>query len=151
MGYYLQTFICTKVDTNFLAEIHSKAVAVDLRQGLSLIPMTEELFDQINNFSSSPSIDKFEFMTENVERNVLAAIGNRKFAYVEAEYFGGEGGQIAIMWSDNKRQKLLSFGQDKINEVLKDFGVVTSEGQDEFLAVGLGLHRDTNDWIENGS
>jgi len=151
MGYYLQAFICRRVDTSLLTKKYNKALAVDLRQDLSLIPMTEELFEQINSFSSSTSVDKFEFMTENVERNVLAAIGNNTFAYVEAEYFGGEGGQIAIIWDNNKRQRLLSFGHDKINEVLKYFGVAASQGQDEFLTVGLGLHRNTTDWVKDGN
>ena len=62
---------------------------------------------------------------------------------------GGEGGQMAIIWNNNKRKQLLPFGQDKINQVLKDFNVVAKEGQDEFLTVGLALHRDTGDWIEN--
>jgi hypothetical protein len=83
-----------------------KAVSVDLGQGLSLVPMTEELFDQINNFCSSPSVDKFEHMTENVEQKVLDAIGDRKLAYIEAEYFGGEGGQIAIIWNNNRREQI---------------------------------------------
>jgi hypothetical protein len=149
MGYYLQAFICTKPDSKLLTERYDNAIAVDLRQGLSLIPMTAELFDQISNFSSSPSVGKFEFMTEIIERNVLAAIGDNKFAYVEAEYFGGEGGQIAVIWDSNRRRKLLSFGQGKINEVLNDFGIVASHEKDEFLAVGLGLHRDTSDWLED--
>jgi hypothetical protein len=148
MGYFLQSFICKRSDTRLLTEKFDKVISVDIGQGLSLIPMTEELFEQIKNFTSSPSIDKFEYMTENIERNILMAIGNQHFAYVEAEYFG-EGEQMAIIWNNNKREQLLPFGQDKINQVLKDFNVIANEGQDEFLTVGLGLHRNTRVWIEN--
>lgn len=111
--------------------------------------MTEELFDQINKFCTSPSVDKFEYMTENVEQKLLDAISDRKFAYVEAEYFGGEGGQMAIIWDNNRREQLLSYGQGKINEVLKGFGVTAKQGQDEFVTLGFGLRRDTRDWIED--
>jgi len=149
MGYYLQAFICRKADTRLLTDRFDKAVTIDLGQGLSLVPMTDELFEQINNVSSSASIGKFEFMTENVERKVLDAIGDKKFAYVEAEYFGGKGGQIAIIWQDNKRELVLSLGQDKINQVLKGFGIIANEGQDEFMTLGFGLHRHTNEWIQN--
>jgi hypothetical protein len=149
MGYYLQGFICRQSDTSLLTGKFDKAVSVELGQGLALIPMTEELFDQINNFSSSASVDKFEYLTENVERKVLDAIGDKKFAYIEAEYFGGQGGQMAIVWNNNRREQILPFGQDKINQVLKGFGVTANKGQDEFLTIGLGFHRNTKDWIEN--
>jgi hypothetical protein len=149
MGYYLQAFICRQSDTRLLTEKFDKAISVDIGQGLSLIPMTEELFDQINNFTSSSSVDKFEYMTEYVENKILNAIGDRKFAYVEAEYFGGEGGQMAVIWNNNRRQQILPFGKDKINQVLKDFGVTANEGQDEFLTLGFGLRRDTREWIED--
>jgi hypothetical protein len=33
--------------------------------------------------------------------------------------------------------------------VLKEFGVTANKGQDEFLAIGLGLRKNTSDWIEN--
>jgi hypothetical protein len=149
MGYYLQAFICRQPDQSLLTEKFNKAVYVDLGQGLALIPLTEELFDQITNFCSSPSVDKFEYMTENLEQKLLDAISDRKFAYVEAEYFGGEGGQMAIIWNNNRRERVLPFGQDKINEVLKSFGVAAKEGQDEFVTLGFGLRRNTREWTED--
>ena len=53
MGYFLQAFICKQSDTNIFIENFDKAKKVVIGQGLSLIPMTEELFDQINNFAVS--------------------------------------------------------------------------------------------------
>ena len=150
MGYYLQALICRQSDQTLLTQKFDKAVSVDLGQGLALVPMTEELFDQIDNFCSSPSVDRFSYLTENVEQKLLDAVGDRKFAYVEAEYFGGEGGQMAIIWNNNRREQLLLSGQGKINEVLKSFGVTAKPGQDEFVTLGLGLRRSTREWIEDG-
>ena len=149
MGYYLQAFICRHSDTNALTNHFDKAIKVDIGQGLDLIPMTDELYDQINNFKALPSVDKFEYLTENIEQEVLNAIGDRKLAYLEAEYFGGNGGQSAIVWNNGKREKLLAFGQDSINQVLTDFGVAVSKGQDAFSTLGLDRHRHTKDWIED--
>jgi len=86
-------------------------------------------------------------LTENIESKILSAIENKQFAYVEAEYHGGQGGQMAIIWRDHKRYQLLTFDHGRINEVLKYFGVIANMPQDEFLTVGLGLHRDTIEWI----
>lgn len=149
MGYYLQTFICQQNDANLLTNHFDKAIRVDLDQGLCLIPMTEELFDQINNFEQSNSVDRFEFLTDHIETRVLQLIEDNKVAYVEAAYFGGKGGQIAIIWKNNKRDKLLTFSQGRINDVLKNFGVLTEKGLDEFTTLGFGIKRHTRDWLEN--
>jgi len=149
MGYYLQTFICKQDDAGLLTNHLDKALRVDLDQGLCLIPMTEELFDQINNFEQSNSIDRFEFLTDRIETRVLQLIEDNKVAYVETAYFGGQGGQIAIIWNNNKRDKSLAFGQGRINEILKDFGVLAEKGLDEFTTLGFGIKRHTRDWLEN--
>jgi hypothetical protein len=149
MGYRIHAFICRQSDSSLLTDRFDKAVNVDIGQGLSLIPMTEELFDQINNFTSSPSVDNFEYMTNHVEQKILTAIGDRKCAYVEAEYFGGKGGQMAIIWNNNRREQVLPFGQNRINQMLKDFGATTNKGQDEFSTLGFGFHRNTRKWVED--
>ena len=117
MGYYLQAFICKHADTNIFTDNFDKAKKIEIGQGLSLIPMTEELFDQINNFVVSNSVDKFDYLTDNIETKILQLIDDKKFAYVEAEYFGGEGGQIAIIWSNYKRESFFEYGQECIEQV----------------------------------
>jgi hypothetical protein len=67
MGYYLQTFICKQEDANLFTSNFDEAKKVEIGQGICLIPMTLELFDQINDFVESKSIDKFEYLTENIE------------------------------------------------------------------------------------
>lgn len=149
MGYYLQAFICKQADINIFINNFDKAKKIVIGQGLCLIPMTEDLFDQINIFAVSNPVDKFEYLTDNIEAKILQLFAGKKVAYVEAEYHGGDGGQIAIIWKDDKRYKFLEFGQDKINEVLKDFGVIAEKGEDEFSTLGLGLHRHTRDWHDS--
>lgn len=151
MGYYLQAFICKQADTNIFTDNYDKAKNIEIGQGLSLIPMTEELFDQINNLVVSNSVDKFEYLTDNIETKILQLIDDKKIAYVEAEYFGGQGGQIAIIWNNGKRQSFFEYGQECINRVLKDFGIKTKFSKDEFDTLSLGRHRNTIDWIEDSN
>lgn len=148
MGYYLHAFICRKEESTLLCNHFDKAQKVEIGQGVILLPMTEELFDQINNFSISPAIDKFEYLTENIEREILRIITGSHYAYVEAEYHGGQGGQLAIIWNKNHRESFLEYEQQKINRVLKGFGVQAEIGKDEFDTLGLGRYRNTMDWIE---
>ena len=149
MGYYLQAFICKQAETNILTDKFNKAKGIEIGQGLTLVPMTKELFDEINESVVSNSVNKSEYLTDNIEIKVLKLMADKRFAYVEAEYFGGEGGQIAITWNNQKRENLLEYGQECINSVLKDFGVKNKIGIDEFETLELGRHRNTIDWVED--
>ena len=73
---------------------------------------------------------------------------DRAFSYVEAEYHGGQGNQIAIIWKDKARHQLLELGENRINQVLQYFGVVANKGEDEFSTLGFGLQRHTKEWLE---
>ncbi len=150
MGYFLQAFICKSNDAVCVADAFDKAIVIEIGQGLSMIPMTASLFDQIDNASGSNCIEGFDYITEKVEANILARIGDRRLSYVEAEYHGGQGGQIGVTWIYNKRQLILPFGPDTINLVLRSYGVIVKDKEhDEFDTLGLGLYRDTEDWVNN--
>ena len=147
MGYTLHAFIGTRPDLAVLAENFHHASVLEVGKGIFLIPMTGELFEEINNFIVSGAIGKLTYMTLNVESNVLKIAGNNSIAYVEAEYFGGEGGQQAVLWQTGQRYKLFEFGEDVINDVLKHFGVKPEKGYDAFDTIGLGRKRNTEDWL----
>ena len=149
MGYFLQAFISKSGDVVHFAEAFDRSIVIEIGQGLSMIPMTASLFDQIDKASGSQCIEGFDFMTESVETSILKFIGNTRFSYIEAEYHGGQGGQTGITWMFNKRQHIFPFGQDAINLTLRSYGVVANRNQDEFDTLGLGLFRDTDDWVDN--
>ena len=138
MTYILQAFITKRSNHNYLTDFYENATAVDIGHELSLIPFTTELFDEINKLTISKPIGKFDYLTDNIEIELLKHFGNVKIAYIEADYFGGQGEQIAIIWEDKKRIYLSDFGDYEINKVLKDFGVIADNGKDEFDTVGLG-------------
>jgi len=70
--------------------------------------------------------------------------------YFETSYFGGRGGQGAAVFQDGE----IVFGPQwadtgPINRALGLLGVeVAPPAQDEFEAIGLHRHRDTEGWIE---
>jgi hypothetical protein len=148
MGYYLRAFVGKKEDLKPIVEAYNEAKIIPLAQGISLVPHTEALYDQINNFESSANIGSFEFLTVNIENKILKIIDAKAIAYVEADYFGGEGGQVGIIWTGGKRIAEFKYGQDVINAVSKHFGVRADKGKDEFATLGFGRHRNTADWLD---
>ena len=150
MGYYLQAVIgrvSLECDFGF-----PSARVITLRQGLRMIPVTDALFDEIQ--ASLPgggeSQQRFEKFSPAVARWVRELSARGLAAYVEAEYFGGTGGQGAVVWRQGETVLGPIHSDDAINRALRVFGVEAGGGLDEFDAVGLGLQRSTDDWSEEG-
>ncbi|MCF6406742.1 hypothetical protein L3C95_27845 [Chitinophaga filiformis] len=150
MGYYLNAFIGKSKDISCVCESYNNVTLVNLGQDISLIPLTEDLFDQINELDTAESIRGFEYLTDTIELSILRIIKGKPLAYVEVEYFGGEGGQTGIIWKDGKRNAELTYGQDVVNIVLRSFGVIAERNKDEFDTLGFGRHRNTQDWTKSG-
>ncbi len=66
MGYTLQAFIGRQIDLQIIVGTYNNAKIVPVGQNISIIPMTSELFDEINNFSISEDINSFMFLTTNI-------------------------------------------------------------------------------------
>lgn len=147
MGYYLHGFLGQLHDLQEIKNTFNNSVIIPLTNQIGLIPMSGDLFDEINNYRVSNDMEKFEFMTAGVEQAILVVIKNRMIAYVEADYFGGHGGQSGVVWKEGKRIFLKNFEQDVINEILRMYGVTKNKSGDEFDAVQLGRHRSTEEWI----
>ncbi|MCI0708858.1 MAG: pentapeptide repeat-containing protein [Chloroflexi bacterium] len=77
-------------------------------------------------------------------------------AYIEAQYFGGNGSQSAIVWQDG----MMIFAHPDngvvarvpgrlgpINSALRLLDARTEAGNDEFETVGLGAFRHNDDWL----
>lgn len=149
MGYYLNAFLGR---VNNLKKIESKfktSKVVPLTTEIAFIPMTGKLFNEINNFRGDNGIGKWQFLTADIEVEILKLIDDEMIAYIEVEYFGGQGGQSGIIWRDGKRVFEKVFDQEVANSILRQFGVVKEKSKrDEFDTVGLGRHRNTEDWID---
>ncbi|MFD1874827.1 hypothetical protein [Hymenobacter bucti] len=105
--------------------------------------MTEDLYDEVNHFVESTTIASCLFLTSYVEQQVLSLLGSASIGYVEAEYFGGKGHQIGLLWQGGQR----SPAPLTINAVLCGLGLTASGARDEFTTVDLGRYRETEDWL----
>jgi len=108
--------------------------------------LEEELFNQISEGVKSDRIRNFEYLFTSIEKNLLKIIGDLTIAYMEAFYWGGEGDQSAIIWSNGKRiEEIISSG-NAINQVLNFFGVIPDKGTDEFDTLNLGILESDRGW-----
>ena len=148
MGYILNAFIGKQSDLQLIATRFNNSKLVNVWNDIFIIPMTEELYDEINELKISEDVGSLTYMSMNVENKILSIIEAKCIGYIEAEYIGGQGGQKAVLWQNGERYKLYNFGQGVINLLLKYFGVSSEIGLDEFDTINLGRHRNTEDWFE---
>ena len=78
-------------------------------------------------------------------------------AWVETDYFGGNGSQSAAAWvggeavvGPSKSGAETGPPDGAINLALRCIGVTCGEGGDEFDAIGLGWYRDNEEWMAQG-
>jgi hypothetical protein len=139
---------------------------VPLGQGLGLVPLTDALFDALGASSSGGGgyLEGFSFLSEPVERWLTSLSQGGLVAYVEAEFFGGTGSRAAVAWRDgavalppgvttNEPDEPGERKQPRdhdwaINRALRLMGAGAGAAVDEFDGVGLGAHRDTEDWLQ---
>ncbi|QEV57270.1 hypothetical protein CP981_35250 [Streptomyces platensis] len=130
-----------------------------LRQGLSLMPMTDEVLDAVVDGSAVGALG-FWRLPGGFERLLAQWSAAGPVAYVEAEYFGGVGEQRAVVWADGKlalgpvdepTRRRFSRVVSPISQALRRLGARRSLGEDEFEAVGLDRHRSNGDWVSSST
>ncbi|MFI8535603.1 hypothetical protein ACIGMX_35800 [Streptomyces aquilus] len=158
MGYELQAAIAGDKPLRAASRDVPGAHVVPLLQGLSLLPMTDEVFDAVTDGSPAGPLG-FWRLPGGFEGLLAQWSTAGPVAYVEAEYFGGVGGQRATVWDGGTlalgplerptRRGLRTVSP--VSQALRHLGARRSLGEDEFAAVGLDRHRHTDDWLSSGT
>lgn len=143
MGYYLQAIIGKQQTLAQHVSEFQHARIVPLAQGIAIIPITDDLYDEV---ADGGDVDRFYKLSPGIEEWAQRISAGAPVAYIEAEFFGGTGGQSAVAWSEGSRVFGPIHAQHAINEALRFFGVRVDGAHDEFDAIGLGRHRGTDDW-----
>ena len=143
MSYTLQAFVGDLPD--FQQNALKGMTVIPLSQGTAVIPLTVDLRDLYEV--------PFLVLMEESGGEMPSAIEEilrcfkRPVAYLEAEFFGGVGTQASVV----RKEHGLIFGPlvspHAINDALRLLGIEKGDHHDEFEALELGKHRDTDDWI----
>jgi len=127
------------------------AVVVHLEQGIGMIPISEELLNDIEQGDTSSGATKelgFEFLSGAVSAWVRRLSQGMTLAYLEAEFISGEGTESAVVWRDGVRVLGPLRGTGAVNRALRTLGVSVPSRREEFEVVGLGKHRSPEEWLE---
>jgi hypothetical protein len=119
---------------------------------MGLVPLSEPLLRDIQEGergSETPSQvgGVFEFLTPPVESWVRALSERMSIAYLETEYYAGEGFERSAVFRNQSLVLGPLEGAGAINRALRELGVLAKSGQQEFEAVGLDRHRTLEEWL----
>ncbi|SHK36945.1 hypothetical protein SAMN02745163_03692 [Clostridium cavendishii DSM 21758] len=133
-----------------------------LNQGFSMIFLVDKLYDDINELVNSnykiEFDDEFGYFSPAIYNLLEIKSSHGKIAYIETDYFGGDGVQAAILFEkglikigpnisktlwDGKSNSYITTpkGERAINMILKELGVYRKGNMDEFDNIGLSLYR----------
>ena len=157
MGHCINAFLGRTDRINSLSKTWLRS-PIQLSQGLSMLFLTEELYDEINasaHIDNEAPFVRFTFFTPAIARLLEEHSHQGKLAYIETDYAGGAGTQMAVLYENGKQKfppvvtedfKIWTPSDERaINIVLKGFGVQKLSGKDEFDSIGLGNFRDMYD------
>ncbi|MFF1452169.1 hypothetical protein ACFVYF_29125 [Streptomyces sp. NPDC058274] len=159
MGYELEAVIAAEELLRVASREVPGARVVPLQQGLSLMPITDEVFDAVTDGSDVGDLG-FWKLPGGFETVLARWSSAGPIAYVEAEYFGGVGEQRTAVWADGSlalgpldkpEKKRFWRAVSPISQALRRLGARKSLGEDEFDAVGLYRHRSNEDWISSST
>lgn len=145
MGYHLRGLLLP-AGPPLSTDLHT----VTLPRGLRLIPLPDAVLDALPDApSGSVETEAFTNMNSRLAGLIADLSQAERVAYVEAEYFGGTGTQVAAVWDGGR----LLWGPQRaergpINEALRLLGVHRTRSRDEFECAGLDRHRYLEDWLE---
>jgi hypothetical protein len=146
MSYELQAVLAKTETLRASALAYQNAHVVVLAQDLAMIPLTDELFEEIGGNGQR---DQFYKFSPELECWINRISQDSPVAYVEAEYFGGVGCQNALVLINGTRTFGPLHADDAINQALSHLGISVKETAiDGFSTVGLDKHRATGDWVQ---
>lgn len=151
MGHFVTGIIVIESDVESIAAKTPFKQFYSLSQGFVIFPLTDELIDECIPSPQSFNIEEFTYLSEELV-DMLSRASHEKFvAYIETEYFGGEGLQSATVFKNGRvvyGPKQADIGP--INEALKMIGAIKKSGcHDEFESIGLAGFRSCEDLLED--
>lgn len=161
MSHHIQVIIGKEEIINDFKSRWIHAYKLPLKQGFALIPLTDDLLDDItelmDNGKEKP-YPPFYQLNASLDELLKSESHKRQLAYLETEYFGGSGFQLAILYENQSvglgplktetiwNEKLMSYEKvpnekNAINQVLERIGVRQIGEKDEFDSMELSFYR----------
>lgn len=148
MAHCITAIIGEPTAIGLLAAYAGCPAPIGLPQGLAIAALGEDQFDRLTSLEPGAYREGFRYLAAALEEHIVRASHDGAVAYIETEYFGGIGGQSAIVASNGtvllcaSEQAVAAGWASPINRALVLLGVQLDLGCDPFATIGLDEYRD---------
>lgn len=151
MSHNINGFIASSAYLTVAARTLRHARVCPLKLDFAFLPLTSDIA------SPDDSTTKYKQLIQLTQPMVdWAEEQSKRFpiVYIETEYFGGTGGQSALVWQGGtvlfgpvQTGDSVALLDSAINVAVRHLGVKRGKSIDEFAALGLDCYRDNDDWL----
>ncbi|MGN6547516.1 MAG: hypothetical protein ACTHK7_20860 [Aureliella sp.] len=134
-----------------ISDLWPQLPRLNRESGFVQFPVNAELIDARIAPDTMPTEtgDQFMLLTEGFRTLLQTLSRNGQLAYVETEYFGGIGGQGALVCRDGVEVMPPEWARSgTIDNALQLIGLARGVFADEFAAAGFAAVRDNEDLLE---
>lgn len=151
MGHCIHAIVAPRATADAISIRWPELPKLIRENGFVVFPVDADLIDACiaPDRTSAESCDEFMLLTDGFRGLLQSMSRDGQLAYVETEYFGGVGGQGATVFRDGVEimpPKWQTTGP--INEALELIGVHRVGTGDRFDAIGFGVVRDNDDFLD---
>lgn len=148
MGHCIHAIVAPAATANTISATWPALPRLDRGDGFAIFPVDADLIDARIAPDKTPleTDDEFMMLTEGFRKLLQTMSRNGQLAYIETEYFGGVGGQGALVCR-NGEEVMAPRWRDHgtINKALRLIGMRRRLFQDHFAAAGFDHVRDNDD------
>lgn len=151
MGHSVQVIVSPTMVADAICSLYPALSALGTSTGFSLIPIEADFIDDVVHDRPLQETGENEFMllTAGFVKFLCELSRLGPVAYVETDYFGGQGGQGALVYSGCSEVMTPAWGDiGTINRALELIGVPEVAGGDRFTAIGLDDFRFNDQIVE---
>ncbi len=151
MGHCIRAIVAPLATADAISHYWPELPRLACSNGFAIFPVDADLIDARIAPDKTPTEagDEFMLLTCGFRELLRSMSQSGQLAYVETEYFGGVGGQGALVCRNGIELMPPTWhATGIINEALELVGIDRPSAGDRFDAVGFGNVRDNHDLLE---
>jgi hypothetical protein len=149
MGHCIQAIVTSSRNAEAMCATYPCLVRVDTLPAIAILPVEEEFYDAVTQARPSRRADGFMLLTAEFQEFLRGQSKNDRVAYIETDYFGGNGGQGAVVYADGEVLMPPQWSAGgRINRALKHLGVRRAFFRDRFATIHLDDYRSNEELLE---
>jgi hypothetical protein len=151
MSHYIQVIVAPMATADSISKFWPELPRLNRNNGFAVFPTDADLIDAriAPDWTPTETDKEFKLLTNRFRTELQTLSRGGQLAYLETEYFGGIGGQGAVVCRDGNEIMPPTWRESgTINDALKLIGMSQGMVADRFAAAGFAEIRKNDDLLD---